>query len=422
MDDAIIVATYAGLVERISLDGARLGRWDARTARNPADSEPSFAYGPVLGGDAIWLADMSAVVRRLGAPPLDDIPALSMTWAGQSTRPPFASSQLRNTIVEYQGRAVAVDYLRGVFLLDPATGNGAKLTDLPGDALVAQVDPVLAGDTLLVITGRTMQALDLRIGQVRWQATAPGTTVRPPIVAGDTILWANTAEGSGSLRALDLATGALIWQAPLGNVAQAGGVAASADTVYTSTPPTARDLRSGTQRWQAAMRGATVGGPALSPDGHTLYVAGINAANSTGMVAALDAATGAVRWQVDLEDAVMSPLEGLVVERGLIVVPDLHGKVVVLDAENGNERWRLSPPVDRLWGVTVERGAVWFMLENARLYGLDLQTGRPVARLTELELSLNGAGLTQRPTIVGDHLIFPAGLIVVGLELPKDAP
>jgi outer membrane protein assembly factor BamB len=345
-----------------------------------------------------------------------------MAWAGQSSRPPFTSNQLRNTVVEYAGRAVVVDAMRGVFSLDPATGNGTKLTDLPGDSAVAQVDPVLAGDTLLAITGRTVQALDLRTARVTWQGAAPGTTVRPPIIAGDTVLWANTAEGTGSLLALDLATGTQRWQAGLGTVTQVGGVAANGDTVFTSTPPAAWDLRTGAQRWQAAVPGVTVGGPALSDDGQTLYVAGIDQANSTGLVAALDSATGAVRWHVQLDDAVISPLDALSVQQGLLVIPDLNGKVVVLDAASGVEQWRFTPPTDRLGNVTVARGAVWFMLENARLYGLDLHTGRPVARLTELEMSLNGSGLTQRPTFVGDRLVYPAGLIIVGLDMPQDAP
>ena len=49
-------------------------------------------------------------------------------------------------------------------------------------------------------------------------------------------------------------------------------------------------------------------------------------------------------------------------------------------------------------------------------------TGHPMARLTELELNLIGQGLTQRPTFVGDRLIYPAGLMVLGLTPPEDEP
>jgi outer membrane protein assembly factor BamB len=168
--------------------------------------------------------------------------------------------------------------------------------------------------------------------------------------------------------------------------------------------------------------GVVLGGPVVSPDGQTVYVGGINAAGESGMVAALSTATGAVLWQVDLDDGIMAPLDRLWAEDDLVVVPDLSGKVIVLDAGTGAERWRFTPPVGRLGNVTVARDRVWFMLENARLYGLDLATGRPTARLSELELSLNGQGLTQRPAFVGDRLIFPAGLMLLGLEPPDEEP
>jgi outer membrane protein assembly factor BamB len=400
----------------------RLGQWDTRTAWNPADGEPAFNYGPVLGGDSIWLADSSAVVRRLGAPPLGEIPRLSLAWMDQSTRPPFVSSQFRSTVAEYDGKAVVVDYTRGVFLLDPATGNGSRLADLPGEGLVTQIDPVVVGDTLLAISGRTLQALGLSTGQILWQGVAPGTSSRPPAVVGQTVLWATSGEAGGSLLALDLTGGTMRWQAGLGPLTQVGGVVAAGDSAYTSTPPAAWDLQTGAPRWRTSVDGVTLGGPALAPDGRSLFVGGIAADNEHGNITAIDAATGAVRWQVNLDDAVMNPLDQLWAVEDQVVVPDLTGKVIVLDAQTGAERWRFTPPIDRLGNITVARGQVWLMLENARLYGLDLHGGKPTARLTDLEMSLNGQGLTQRPSFVGDRLIFPAGLVMVGLTLPEAAP
>ncbi|MGE3911299.1 MAG: PQQ-binding-like beta-propeller repeat protein, partial [Chloroflexota bacterium] len=420
--DAIVAASAKGQIERVSLDGQRLDEWQARSAANPADGDPAFTYGPVAGGDALWLGDSSAVLRRLGAPPLGEIPALRLAWVDQSTRPPFTASQLRNTIVEHRGEAIVVDATKGVFQIDPATGGGARLADLPGDGLLSQLDPVIVEDTLLTVTRQNLQALDLLTGQVRWQGIAPGNGVRPPTVANRTVLWATTADGTGSLLALDLDSGAMLWQANLGSVSQVGGVAAGADAAFTSTPPAAWDLNTGRQRWQAEFPGWTIGGPALSADGQTVYFAGVRADNTSGMVAAVRAVDGQVRWQVDVENALINPLDTLTVSDGLVVLPALQGKVVVLDAASGAERWRFEPPTDRLGGVTVARDRVWFMLENARLYGLDLQSGKPVARLTDLEMNLNGQGLTQRPTFIGDRLLFAAGLSLLAVDLPEDEP
>jgi outer membrane protein assembly factor BamB len=435
--DAIVASTSNGLVDRVSLDGVRLGQWDARKAMTPADGDPSFAYGPTLGGGDLWLLDGSGVLRRLGAPSLGEIPCMSLAWLDTAGRPPIAGSQLRTTVAEHAGQAVVVDVNRGVIAIDPATGAGSKIADLPGEGVLSQVDPVVAGDTLLTVSGKTIQALNLTSRQIQWQGVAPGTAFRPPTVtrqasygqassgqtgAGQAVLWVTSGEPDASLLALDLATGAMRWQATLGPITQIGGVVAGADSAYTSTPPAAWDLRTGAPRWRTPLAGVTVGGPALASDGQTLFVGGVNAANTGGMVAALDAATGAVRWQVDLDNAVINPLDQLWAVDDLVVVPDLGGKVIVLDAGTGAERWRFTPPTGRLGNVTVARGQVWLMLDNSRLYGLDLHNGRPTARLSDLELSLNGQGLTQRPTFVGDRLLFPAGLNLIAANLPEDAP
>ena len=212
------------------------------------------------------------------------------------------------------------------------------------------------------------------------------------------------------------------WQASLGDISQVGGVVASADAAFSSTPPAAWGLKTGEQLWRASLSGPTIGGPALSPDGRTVYLSGVRADNTDGMVVALDADTGAVLWQVDVDGGLINPLDRLWAVDDLVVIPGLEGKIIVLDAATGAERWRFEPPAARLGGITVDHGRVWFMLENARLYGLDLKTGRPVARLTELELSLNGMGLTQRPSFVGDRILYAAGLILLGLELPEAMP
>ena len=108
------------------------------------------------------------------------------------------------------------------------------------------------------------------------------------------------------------------WNAALGPVAQVGGVVGERrprlhqHAAGRLGPPERRPA------WQATLPGVNLGGPAVSPDGQTVYVGGINAAGTTGMVAALSTATGAVLWQVELEDAIMSPLDRLWIEDGLL--------------------------------------------------------------------------------------------------------
>ncbi|MCC6175854.1 MAG: PQQ-binding-like beta-propeller repeat protein [Chloroflexi bacterium] len=425
--DSVLVATSSGGVDRIGLDGLRQGGWTA-TESATLGEEPSFRLGPAIGGSSAWIADTNAVVRRIGPPMTDAESSLALSWLLTTTRPPFNSNQVRLTPAEYAGGALVVDIGRNVSLLDPSTGTGRHLGTLPGDEMVSQVvDPVVVGDTLLVVVGQKLLAAHLPDVKVRWQADSDGQTILPPVVDGATVYWVSGKAGSGTpgsgvLRALDLATGALRWQAQVAPSLQVGQAVVSGDTVLLSTPPTAFDAPSGTVRWQATTDLGVVGGPVLSPDGGVLYVTGIRPGNDGGTVLALDVATGAERWQADLKGAAGTPLERLWLEDGTLVIPGLGGDVVALDAATGAERWHFHPPVSRLGGVTVSDGRVWLMLENARLYALDLDSGQPVARFADLQLNLNSQGLSQRPLLLGPRLIFPAGLAVLGLDATEALP
>ena len=419
--ESIVITGGTGEIHRLGLDGERLGTWTATEAVTVNDADVDVALGPSFGGGSVWLADTNAVVRRLGPPVAGDVPPMQLAWADQATRPPFAQDQLRWTAVEYDGRALVLDYGKRVVALDPATGAGERVATLPGEATMSQIEPVVVGDTLLTIQGETLQAFDLRARRLLWEVPGEGSTFRPPVVAGDVVLWTTNTESNGVLLALDRATGTLRWRVELPSAFRSG-VSAAGDLAVVSSPPSAFDLATGTPRWQAALEGAPIGSPALSADGATVYVGTLRQDVERGELVALDAHTGAERWRANLGEAVLSPLERPWVEEGMVVVPSLDGKVIGLEAETGVERWRFGPPVARLGGLTVDRGRAWFMLENARFFVLDVKTGVPAARFTDLELNLNGAGLSQRPLVLGRHVLMPIGLIMLGFDVPEGTP
>jgi outer membrane protein assembly factor BamB len=420
--DSVIATGQKGDVYRLLPDGEHLKGWSAADAVSPTDPTPSFQYGPTLGGDYVWIADASAVIRRIGPPLMGDIPSLDLAWYDGGTSPPFVGAPIRWTPVEYNGQALLLDYRKQMVAVNPATGAGSRLLTLPGEADLVQIDPVVSGDVLLTVQNETLQAFDLRARRLLWQVPGAGGSIRPPVVAGDVALWVSGKDGQGVLLALDLATGAERWRAAVPISPQGTGVVTADGVAYVGGQPAAFDVATGAPHWQMPLDGMPVGGPAISPDGSTLYVGMLRTDTSTGAVVALDGKTGAERWRTDIGDAIPRPIEALWLEDGVLVVPDLVGRVVALDATTGAERWRFVPPGSRLASLTVARGRVWFMLENARFYALDLKSGRPVARFADLELSLNAQGLNQRPLVVGDRVLMPIGLALLGFDVPEDAP
>jgi outer membrane protein assembly factor BamB len=420
--DSVIVASRNGELDRLTSDGVREGGWTTAGATSATDIPPAFHLGPTAGGGAVWTVDDNAVVRRIGPPLVGDIPELHLGWYDSGSSPPFLSGPLRWTPVAYNGRALILDFRKHLYALDLATGRGEVLTTLPSDATLMQVEPVVAGDTLLTVQDQSLQAFDLRSRRPIWQAAGAGSTLRPPVVTGDTVVWVSGDDQNSTVLALDLATGAERWRAIAPGAAHGNGPVVGNGLVYAGVTPSAFDLTTGAQRWQADPRGTPFGAPALAPDGSMLYVAMVRPDNAGGSVAAFDADTGVERWRADLADSVPAPIETLWAADGVVVVPALGGDVIGLDAASGAERWRFHSPSPRLGGLTVANGQVWFLLESARFYVLDLQHGHPVARFSDIELNLNTQGLSQRPVAIGNHILMPAGLAVFGFDVPEGAP
>jgi outer membrane protein assembly factor BamB len=437
--EALIVSRKDGDVAWVDGDGVEQKRWSGADASGPVDARPQLAHGPAVGGGALWLADDGAVIRRLGPPDaVGDAVPLRATLARRASQPPFDGGLLIYTPVEYQDLAVVLDPSRNVHLLDPDSGRGVRLGTVPGDSIVWPTEPVVAGDTLLVTVGTTLQALDLPSGGARWSFPGGPISLRAPTVAGDTVLWLTAAPGGadggpagagiapaggarGVLYALGLADGQPRWQLPLDGYLSIGGVLEKNGTAYLSTPPSAVDLASGAQRWRADPSepgGLALGGPALDAAGETVFVGLVDPGTGLGRVAALDTRDGRMRWRVDLGSESLRDSERVWLDGDTVVVPSVSGTVIGLEAATGRERWRYRPTAPRLGSVSVIDGRAWLVLEDAQIIGLDVQTGRPALFFRDLNVSLNGQGINQRPNLVAGKLLVAVGRMLLGFPLP----
>lgn len=425
--ETLVVAGEDGKIYRLDLDGKKQGEWDAADASIPTDGTPSFKLGPTLADGAVWLVDDRAVIRRLGLAPKTSGPAaLPLSWFDGVINPPFGQNFLFYTAVEYRGQAIVLDDGKNVYQIDPATGKGKKLGALGGDGTLGVADPVVAGDTLLVALGGTLHAVNLPDLTPLWQFRGNGTSNRPVTVDGDTVLWLTETEESasggaqGRLYVLDLAGGAPRWQAPLDSGEFVGGAVVHAGTVFVSTPPSAFDLATGEQRWRADVGGQPIAGPALDESGETLFVGLIDASGTSGAVAALAASDGGVRWRVSLGPEVVSPFEPLWLHGQTLVLSFFTGvgsnRVVALDAATGAERWRYELAAPRLGALTVAEGRAWLVLQNGHVLALDVESGQLAARFSDLDMNLSGAAYVQRPALIGDTIIMPAGTMLFGFR------
>jgi len=193
----------------------------------------------------------------------------------------------------------------------------------------------------------------------------------------------------------------LLWQ-----VSEGGPVAVMpavvAGTVYVADQSgmvQALDEATGRSRWATPLHGQVNSSPAVAAD---LVVVGTDA----GQVVALDVATGKVAWTFPTAGPVRaSPA----VVGDTLYIASNDGNVYALDAATGIKRWAtpLGAPVTR--GVAVSGGVVYGGATGGRFSALDAATG--AIRWSRNDL---GAGEIATP-MVADGLVFVAGgLLQVG--------
>jgi len=134
-------------------------------------------------------------------------------------------------------------------------------------------------------------------------------------------------------------------------------------------------------RWTYRTHRCTAATPAV--DNHTVFMTFLNKppCNATrsgldGMVVALNADTGKVRWRVKIAPSESSPL----VVDGVVYVGDWNGKVYALSAATGATRWTFQTGDKVKDAVAYAGGRVYFGSYDHHVYALNARTGKLVWR------------------------------------------
>ena len=108
--------------------------------------------------------------------------------------------------------------------------------------------------------------------------------------------------------------------------------------------------------------------------GFTPVVEGNNvfAATPDGKVSRLNVDTGAIIWQRDLDKDLAS---GVGVGEGVVAVTTKDGQVVLLDANNGNQRWEVRSSTVATTPPMIANGAVVVRADDFRVQGLNIADG-----------------------------------------------
>ena len=215
--------------------------------------------------------------------------------------------------------------------------DGREQWRAPVDDLLPAA-PALDGGTVLVGGEAGVTALDRRDGTLRWRRPMADATYAVAVADGVALV----GDGAGTLTAFDATSGGIrwsvqhpgsLWSGPRVDRVSGAVVASWHET----GAPAVRvlDLADGALRWEAPT-GACSAAPALH-DG--LVVLAIGDGHRRAWVEAREVATGAARWQTPVTASFEEAIEPAVDARDVAVV-DHFGVVTVLDRATGRLRWQ----------------------------------------------------------------------------------
>jgi outer membrane protein assembly factor BamB len=212
----------------------------------------------------------------------------------------------------------------------------------------------------------TISALDMRTGDVIWRHDTPhGKMASSPAVWGDELVVHGM---DGHVWVLRRSNGRLLWHYDVGSPVESSPVVTRGLDVFGAWNGTitALDLRTHRVRWRRAF-GCKVTSSA-SIDGSTLYIG-----DYCGRLLALASRTGALRWSVAVNGRIYgTPAVG----GGRIFVPSSTGGSLTAFSARGRFLWRRSTGSYVYSSPALSGGRVFFGAYNGVFYGLSASSGR----------------------------------------------
>jgi len=228
---------------------------------------------------------------------------------------------------------------------------------------------VYVGEGLHHTRAAMLSALEMPAAKVLWQRQFLGHIESPPAVSPDAARLFLPTGGGGlwSLRAND---GGVIWHAPVGHTDATPLLAGK--TLYAAAQPDddvpqsvfyALDAETGAVKWQVPLQGQPWGAPVLSADGTRIITTtgrgqiGVKRDTDRGWAMALSPADGKILWQVDLPHMAIDPGNYLPAH-DLALFTLKNGEIVALEGKTGAQRWQAKVGSEFMAAaIFIDRGA-----------------------------------------------------------------
>lgn len=230
--------------------------------------------------------------------------------------------------------------------------------------------PAVVADGVAYVANEwgTVRAVDMRNGSVIWRHDTPnGLMAASPAVAGDELVVHGM---DGQVRVLRRSDGRLLWRYAAGSPVESSPVVAGGLDVFGAWDGTVTALDLATRRVRWRFEGGCKITSSAALDGSTLLIG-----DYCGRLLALRVSDGRLRWSASVNGRVYGTPA---VAGGRVFVPSSDGCSLTAFTTDGRFLWRYSTGAYVYSSPAVWAGRVFFGSYNGVFYALDAATGSTV--------------------------------------------
>lgn len=269
--------------------------------------------------------------------------------------------------------------------------------------------PVVAGDLAVTVAPRALYGVDLATGTQEWALERDfGPSVPPALVDDGARTLLVYTEGFGPnppsevFAAPTEATSSGSAPSPTASGSPSGGSADPGSDAPFDSRVAAVDLATQQPVWDAPVQLDAISRTGVTVEGTTVYVG-----DDDGVVTAIDAASGEVRWSYDAPGPVATSIAATAAAVVLATQPEpsTPAVVIALDPTDGSERWRFAPAIPSIYTVAAIEGDTVYLgstdQTGSRMLALALADG---SRRWETAVNSQVSPLTS-PIATGEAIV-----------------
>lgn len=300
---------------------------------------------------------------------------------------------------------VYVSYQQFVYAVDTKSGTEVwRYPDKGNAQTMFYAPPEVEGDALFVGNlANNFLKLNKANGTVIWTfSESKGWFIGQALADGNVILAPNADR---SLYALN-SNGLLLWKFDNEHAFWAQPIV-DTEVVFMGSMDHkvyALNYETGELRWETELQGAVVSAPVYDSENQMLYVGSIGKE-----LVALSAIDGQIKWTYPKEGSIGSIWATPLLNEGQVIFSDETGKIFSLDAENGNLIWTLEAGGEVMAGLMPIESGFLVLLESGTIRAFDYERNPLWSRNVDGELyskPVNANGVIVVAAIKSDSLLF----------------